>query len=208
MTITYPLSMPSTPGFRTTGWRMYDVVGATESDFSLAQQVHEFTGKRLSVEVELPPMRPAQAGAWAAFFARLKGRRGTFLMPAPAGMSLGAGGGTPVTAGSNAVLAEVLNVRALPEIAGVWLAGRWIQLGTGATARLHMVTADVAGNVGSPQGDAAVDIWPSLRATYADGSAITVSAPKGVFRLADNARDVDVDMAVNYGFSFSAQEAL
>jgi hypothetical protein len=210
MTITYPLTMPSSPGFKASGWDMFDVVGATMSDFSLASQKHEFSGKRLGpVEIELPKMRPAQAGAWAAFFARLKGRRGTFLLPAPAGLvGLGAGGGTPVVAGSHSARAEVLNVRDLPDAANIWLAGQWIQIGSGSTARLHMVTADVSGNVGSPSGQAAVDIWPSLRTTLADGDPITVTSPKGLFELVDNRRHFDVEAARNYGFSFTCQEAL
>lgn len=208
MTITYPLTMPAAPGFKTSSWRLMNAVGATRSDFSFARQVHEHPGKMLACEVDMPAMRPAQAGAWAAFFARLKGQRGTFLLPAPKSMELGTGGGTPVVAGAPAALAEILTVRGLPENAGVWLAGRWIQLGSGSTARLHMVTADVAGNVGSPSGEASVDIWPSLRTGYADGAAITVSAPKGLFCLAANDPGFTVDHAVNYGFSFSAVEAL
>ena len=209
MAITYPLSLPSSPTFRTSAWTPRSSVGVSESPWSFAQQTQVHGGRRWEVSVELPPMLRADAAEWQAFLLKLNGRQGTFLLGDPAATALrGAGGGTPVVAGANAVGATSLNVRGLADVVSVWLAGDFISVGSGINTRLHMVLGTVNGNVGSPSGEAAVDIWPSLRAALSDGAAIAVASCKGTFRLADNAMPWTIDEMRVYGFSFNAVEAL
>lgn len=207
MSITFPLTLPTVPVFRATRWRPRTVVGVSTSPFTLAMQTYSHPGRRWEVGVELPPMVRARAAAWQAFFGKLDGAKGTFLMGDPAARALrGAGGGTPVINGAHAARVSNINVRGLAEIANVWREGDWIQLGSGATARLHMVLADISG-AGSPTGEANVDIWPTTRAAYSDGAAIVVANTVGVFKLASDV-DWDIDEAVRYGFGFDAVEAL
>jgi len=70
------------------------------------------------------------------------------------------------------------------EAAGALKAGDYISLGTGASTRLHLLTADVDTDV---YGRATLALEPALRASPADGAVVEVTAPRGVFRLTDNA---------------------
>jgi hypothetical protein len=64
------------------------------------------------------------------------------------------------------------------------------------------VTSDSAGNAG-------IEIFPRWRTgdAVADGDPVTLSSPKGVFFLADNRREYDIDNAMNYGISFKLVES-
>ena len=61
------------------------------------------------------------------------------------------------------------------------LRGDYLQLGY----RLHRVCDTVNSDAG---GNATIRIWPSLREQPADGTALTLAGPVGLFRLADNRR--------------------
>lgn len=84
-------------------------------------------------------------------------------------------------------------------------AGDYIQLGTGATARLHKVLSDVVTN---DAGQATIDIWPDLRSSPTDGSAVIISNTVGRFRLSSNQQSFSIDSASIYGISFDCVEAL
>jgi hypothetical protein len=210
MTITYPLTLPTAPGFVRSRWSPQVAVAASESPFTFATQVQDHGGDRWAVELDLAPMPEAQARLWRAFLLSLRGRKGTFLLGNPDYRTLhGAGGGTPVVDGAHSARATVLNVRGLAAVADVWKAGDYIQLGTGATARLHMVLNDVDGTASSPDGAGAVDIFPQLRTALTDGTAITVGpTAQGVFRMAGNVLGWEADALRIHGVSFSAVEAL
>jgi hypothetical protein len=49
--------------------------------------------------------------------------------------------------------------------------------------RLYKVTANANADA---NGDAVLSVWPSLRETPADGAAIDISNPVGIFRLAQD----------------------
>ena len=195
MTVSYPLSWPSAIAPRSSRIRMHDVVAEDRSPFTGESQTHEHQGKWWTFELELPALSTAQGRVMAAFLANLRGRRGTvmlgdFWQESPRGV----GTGTPVadTTGSptpNRAREDVLKVRGLTtSTTGILLAGDYLQLGSGSGARLHMVTED-ADSDGS--GKASLTIWPPLRADVTDGASITLSAPKGVFRLDANERGLD-----------------
>ena len=57
-------------------------------------------------------------------------------------------------------------------------------------------------------GKATLDIWPRLRSSPADGAAIVVSAAKGLWMLASNASEYEIEPAMQYGFSFACRERL
>ena len=84
-------------------------------------------------------------------------------------------------------------------------AGDYIQLGSGATATLHKVLEDVAID-GS--GGATLNLWPGIRTAPSDNATVTVSAAKGVFRLAANETSWDINNASLYGITFGAVEAI
>ena len=86
MAITYPLSMPTSPGLKTARLTMRNVVGISESPTTLAQQVLDWNADAWLLEAVLPRISTrAQAEPWNAFLAALKGPVGTFLAGDPAG---------------------------------------------------------------------------------------------------------------------------
>jgi hypothetical protein len=83
---------------------------------------------------------------------------------------------------------------------GTLLAGDYIQLGSGSTAKLHQVLLDQDGNGN-------LEIWPALRSNYTSAT-VTFNAPKGVFRLSNNVTSWSINNASTYGISFEAVEAV
>jgi len=87
-----------------------------------------------------------------------------------------------------------------------WLkAGDYIQLGSGSSATLHTILID-ADSDGS--GNVTLEIWPDLRRSPSDNSAVVVNNPKGVFRLAQNISSWSINNSSAYGISFEAVEAI
>lgn len=206
MTISYPLSLPSTPYPARVTLRGRSVVGVSESPFSFSQQVYAHQGQRWEADIDMPPMTEAVADAWVAFLLSLNGREGTFLMGDPAKLThRGAGGGTPLVNGASQT-GQTLAVDGCPLSTTDWLvAGDMIQLGSGSTASLHKVLVDANTN-GS--GEVTLDIWPRLRSSPANNAAVTITACLGRWRLASNESAWSVGMAKRYGISFVAVEAL
>jgi hypothetical protein len=83
--------------------------------------------------------------------------------------------------------------------------GDYLQLGPRATARLHEVLLDVASD-GS--GNATLNIWPALRESPVDGSAVVVNDARGRFHLTSNIREITIDEALQAGIKFSAEEEI
>ena len=204
MSISYPLALPGT-GFAGVVLRARDVVGIGTSPFTLTQQVQQHQGQAWEADISLPRMSRADAEAWITFLLKLKGVYGTFLLrDAVSGTPRGTWAGTPLVDGAHAALASVLNIKGLTPGATV-KAGDFLQLGSGATARLHKVLDD---GTADGSGDLATDIWPSVREAVSDGAAIVITNAVGRFRLASNAREWEIGLAARYGLRFSAVEAL
>jgi hypothetical protein len=70
---------------------------------------------------------------------------------------------------------------------------------------LFKILTDVSTN---SSGRASVDVWPNVRTSIANDSAITVESAKGLFRLSVNEQSWDINEASIYGINFSAMEAL
>lgn len=208
MTISYPLSLPSSR-FRSISLRAVDAVGVAESPFSFQPDVQHFGGQRWEADVEIPsPQRgdlyDEDAEEWVAFLLSLKGRYGTFLMGDPAGATpRGTWAGTPVVDGAHAVGESTLNLKTLTTGATI-KKGDYVQTGTGSTAHLYKALNDVTVD---GTGLAALDIWPNLRTTLADDDAIVSTSALGLWRLASNVRSWDIGLAKIYGIRFVAVEA-
>lgn len=206
MAITYPITLPSSPAFRSCRISAPHVAGMTESPFTLEQQVYDWNAGRWTAEMSWPPMTKAQAAPIIAALVSLRFRVGTFLLGDPDFASpIGVGTGTPLVAGAHTARASSLATKGwTPSQTGILKAGDRIQLGSGATARLHMVLTDADSDA---SGNATLDIWPPLRSDYADGAAIVTNDPKGVFSLAAVVT-WESDEAPLFGISLSAVEAL
>jgi hypothetical protein len=167
----------------------------TKSEFTGEQQVFEHTGQWWEGVIGLPKMIRSTAAPWEAFFASLAGVRGTFLLralqktplvPTPVPTVNGAG-----QTGKSIALSG----------SGTIKKGDYFQLGSGATSRLHM---NMGADVTLP---ATVDIFPRLRESPANGSAVVVTNPAGLFRLARPV-EWDIELILIFGLEFEAVEAI
>jgi len=206
MAISYPIAFPTVSGIMRITWRAIRADALTSSPFTFASQVIRHQGQRWEADIYMPPMDRASAEVMAAFLLQLDGRMGTFTLTPPEGASpQGVGGGTPVVNGASQTGAELV-VDGLPISTTAWLkAGDYFSLGSGSTAHLHKVLADVDSD-GS--GNATLDIWPKLRASPANNATITITNPIGLFRMSTPNSSWDIDSAALYGFGFSVMEAL
>lgn len=197
--ITYPLSLPTVSGIRAIEFRAMNAVAYSASPFTFAGQAHAYPGQMWQADVTLAPMRArAEAEEWNAFLLSLRGQFGTFLLGDPnAGSNRGTATSCVVTgaAGANTVSAVVPLHETLA-------AGDYIQLGTGANARLHKVLANYTGTGAA----ADLEIWPALRVARSGVSA-SLSNCVGVFRLATNDTGWAADIS-NYSITFAAREAI
>lgn len=205
MPISYPLNFPAV-GIRSVTIRARTVVGLNASPFTGQQQVYKHQGQWWEMEVTLPPMKRADAEQVAAFLVKLNGRFGTFTFGDPLNTApRGVGTGTPLVNGAGQTGTDLVTDGWTPNTTGILRAGDWIQLGTGSSSRLHKVLDDVNSN-GS--GNATLTLFPDLRTSPADNAVITVSSPKGLWRLAANEVDYSIDEASIYGMTFACVEAL
>ena len=209
MAETYPLTFPTHTGVSSVDWIADNRISVSESPFTYHQQVVKHAGARWSGGIVLPPMKREDADRWNAFFLRLDGSFGTFLMGDPAGKtprgSAASTAGTPVVNGSSQTGNE-LDIDGLPvSETGYLKAGDYIQIGSGSTSKLHKVLEDVDTNA---SGEATLNIWPDLRSSPADNAALSVSNAKGVFRLLNSSIQWSVDNRNFYTLAFEFVEAL
>lgn len=206
MAISYPLALPTTTGIAKIRLSANSVVGISMSPFTAKQQVYKYTGQYWEAEISLPPMKRSEAEYWISFLLKLNGSYGTFLLGDPNGATArGVATGTPLVNGANQTGNELVTDGWTTSTTGILKAGDYIQLGTGASAKLHKVLDDVDSD---SSGNATITIWPDLRSAPSDNAAIVVSGAKGVFRLSTNQSDWDVNEASIYGMTFPAKEAL
>jgi len=198
---TYPLTMPASPAPNRSSFRIKRVTALSESPFSGRQQVVEWPYAIWQAEISLPPMKRAKAAEWQAFMLELHGRAGTFLMGDPDAKHP-RGSATTAAVNGAGQTGNVLLVRGM--VNTTLLKGDYIQLGSGGTARLHMVVND---HGGGPGGTTILQIEPPLKFSPADGAAVTVINAMGLWRMAAPDPGWDSDAASIYGFTFACHEA-
>jgi len=207
MAISYPISLPSDPQPAEIAVSAETAGGVNESPYTLTQEVHEWPGNRWRMAVRYPAMTRADGDKVAAALTSLYGQAGTLLL-GPFGASAtpkGVATGTPLVNGANQTGKTLATDGWTASVTGILKAGDYLQVGSGATARLHMVLADANSDAG---GNATLDIWPRLRESPADNSAIVKSNPKCVCRLARGQAQWDVQLADIFGLDFEAVEAI
>lgn len=194
MAITYPLSTPTTIGIESIELRAVNAVATSQSPFTYKQQIISHGGERWEASVTIPSVRRDKAAEWKAMLVALKGPVGTFLLGDP-------DYATPRGTVSSCELSGTQGSSSVTVVmTGTLLAGDYIQLGTGSSARLHQVLQD-------QDGDGTLEIWPSLRENHTLTDVVT-SNPKGVFRLKENITSWSINNASFYGISFEAVEAI
>jgi len=194
MAITYPLSTPTTIGIESIELRAVNAVATSQSPFTYKQQIVSHGGERWEASVTIPAVRRDKAAEWKAMLLSWRGPVGTFLLGDP----------DYVSPRGTVTSCEVSGLRGDSSVSvvmtGTLLAGDYIQLGEGSSARLHQVLQD-------QDGDGSLEIWPSLRTDNTLTVAITDS-PKGVFRLKENITSWSINNSSFYGISFEAVEAI
>lgn len=205
---TYPITFPTTIGVQKSEWGIQRTVGFSQSPFTGGQQVYEHTFALWNAVISLPPMSRSQVSEYQTFFMQLHGRRGTFLMGDPdAKTPLGNATQTNLSVGSGASIGalDVIVTGLTGSQAQALKKGDYIQFGTGADAKLHMVVADADANVG---GQATIEIEPALKVAITTSTTVTIRNTVGVWRMNTNELNWNSDRVSKYGFSFSCQEAL
>lgn len=105
MAVTYPITLPSAPGFRRVSIQPRSSVAAYASPFTQQQQVYAHPGQLWTGEFELPPMSRAEAAPWIAALTSLNGIEGTFYFGDPAWtLPRGSGLTIPLISASPAIL--------------------------------------------------------------------------------------------------------
>ena len=194
MAISYPLDTPTTIGFESIELRAVNATITSQSPFSYKQQVISHTGQRWEASISIPSVLRDLAEPWAAFLTALKGQTGTFLLGDPLSA-------TPRGTVSSCTLTGTAGDESVAvTMTGSLLAGDYIQLGSGTTARLHKVLVDQSGS-------GTLEIWPALRSTYTSAT-VTTTNTKGVFRLNQNMSSWQISNANSYGIAFEAVEAI
>ena len=205
MAISYPLTFP-TDCIKAVTIRARNIVGISSSPFTGQQQVYKHQGQWWEMEVTMPPMKRGDAEDVAAFLLKLNGQYGTFLLGDPANTTpRGIATGSPLVKGASQTGDTLETDGWTPSITGILKAGDWIQLGTGSGSKLHKVLETVNSD-GS--GNATLTIYPNLRSSPADNAVITVNNAKGIWRLASNATDYNIETGQIYGMAFACVEAL
>jgi hypothetical protein len=195
MALSFPLSLPTSIGIESIELRAMNAVATSESPFTYKQQIHAHQGQRWEASVNVASgIRRDLAAPWKAFLTSLKGQQGTFLLGDP-------DYATPRGTVSACTLSGSSGDESVTvTMTGSLLAGDYIQLGSGANAKLHQVLADLSGN-------GTLEIWPGLRSDYTDAT-VTFNAAKGVFRLSTPMSSWSINNASAYGISFEAVEAI
>lgn len=173
----------------------------------LPQQIHEHDKALWIATVSLPPMKRATAAKWLAFFMKLHGRKGTFLLgDADCKTAQGAITGS-VTLNADIAIGDydIELLTSLNSTSNVFKAGDYIQINTGGSAKLHMIVEDASTN-GS--GVATVTVEPSIKTAALATTDVIYSDAKGVFRMDANELGWDADYLSRFGVTFSCTEAL
>jgi len=208
MAISYPLSLPTSIGIAQIEFRATNAVAVSRSPFTYSTQVHAYSGQSWQADVTLPSIRRDLAEEWVAWLISLKGQLGTFYLGDPNAVTpRGSARDTDTILVNGATSSgNTLAIDDAPASqTGYLKAGDYMQVGTGTSRQLFKVLADVNTNA---SGQATVDIWPDVRTTIANNSAVTVENTKGIFRLASNEQGFSINEASFYGISFGAVEVL
>ncbi len=202
MAITYPITLPNTPGFRSVSFRGVSFTSLVASPYTGQPTVYRYPRQLWRPDVELPPMTRDQAEAWIGALLSLEGQYGTFRLGDPVGRTpRGVATGTPVVDGNNQTGQTLATRGWTPSVTGILKAGDWIQLGD----YLHKVMIDADSDA---SGLATLEIWPALRVSPLDSDAVITSNTQGLFRLAGQQTAWDIREARLFGLRFSAVEAL
>ena len=207
MAITYPITLPSSPGFRQIEWAPESAIARVESPYTFQSKIYAWDGQRRKVTVTLPPMDITEAKSWMAAIYSLNGIQGTFYLK-----DSGVGGPTQIATYDSAAdilvngadqTGDTLAIDGYLVLSTVVLTkGDWLSIGD----RLYTCTQ---GMITDGSGGGNITLWPNILVAPADNDPILVgSAARGIFRLTDWPEMGFSPSRLMEGFSFTAEEVL
>lgn len=189
-------------------FRMNFSVAESTNPFGLQTDTYDWGGSRWEGEVTLRPYTYDDTADIRAFLAKLRGKANTFLYGDPDYLIKGPRGsfaGTPLVAGASQT-GNTLDVDGFTALqTNVARAGDYIQLGTGASSELYMVTDDADSD---SSGAATLNLNRNLLNSPANNSAIVSTGAKGVFRLSENTIEWNSDQSSVTDITIAFMEVL
>jgi len=179
-TLTWPSTLPRPAGLT---FSLKPNTQVFQSPLTQSTQTLEIPGARWVASITWTELVQSEIRTLRAFLARLRGRSGRLYLwdmslETPAGIATG----TPLVNGAAQTGSTLTTDGWTISQTGILKAGDYI----GVNGELKVITADANSNA---SGQATLTFEPPLRASPADNAAITVSAPKCTFRLADDDQD-------------------
>ena len=196
----YPLSLPTSPGFRSIDFRLRRNIGVLQSPYTGHQQTQQWPFVKWAAVVTLPAMTKEQAGLWSTFFAQVQGRHGTFLLGNPGMRSTLARDATVRRAASAGDFD--LSVQFPAGTRGQALAGEFVSINSGAAAQLYQITTTVDLDSAAR---ATIGIEPALKVDVTGATHVEFTNPRGVFRMLTNDLGWTATHATRSGFSFACE---
>ena len=205
MAITFPRTLPTTPGIKTNGFGLDFNVDAFESPITRILQVNNRPGDRWEGVITLPPMSTSQARQWKAWFATMQGSVKTFYFYDPDHVTpdgiADTGSDSPLVNGASQSGSLLISDGWRLSGTGLLLPGDYFSIGNEFKIVTEQLDSDGGGN-------ATISFKPPLRNSPANNDPITFESPKGVFRCVDNKIPWDSDEFGVTTFSFAVMEAL
>ena len=161
-------------------WRLRGRTQTHTSPLDGTTQTLAMPGAYWEATLAWPALEQTEARLLEAFLAQMRGAQGRFFYGPTHAPRRATGGGSPVINGASQTGAT-LSISGFTGGAQAFLAGDWLSYtDTTGRARLHQATANSTAN-GS--GVASVAIAPPIRRSGANGAAVNITVPVGVFRL-------------------------
>ena len=200
------VALPASPAPKSVQYNVNDAVAAVPSPFTGQVQTQQWPGADMwRWTVNLPPMVQADADNWISFLMELRGMANAFQIGDPLKQTpRGTPSGTPVVnnavSWANAAGSQQLGTTGWTASTNdLLLPGDYIQAGYRLYRILDAVNSDSDGN-------ATLEIWPSIREQPTNGATVITSGTEGLFRLATNERSYTADETLLTSISFQIQE--
>lgn len=195
------ITMPSSPAFTKSEWGIRRTVAVSESPFTGATQVQKYDRAQWYATLTLPPMKRSQAAEWQAFFMECEGRANTFLLGDPDAKTVTGGSAPDDVSFASAEPKGETSINLTIGSGKKLNKGSYLQVGTGSSAKLYMVTDNNTGN-------GTVSIQPPLKVAVGSGTSVDITSAQGVFRMDSNDLTWSANELSVYGVTFSCSEAL
>jgi len=203
MAISYPRTLPSTPGIKSNRFGLVFNIDTMTSPIS-KQANHDIkAGHRWEGMYTFPPISSSQARVWKAWFATMYGPAKTFYafdpdVRSPNGTA-STGSDTPLVKGASQTGNSITTDGWRTSSSGLLLPGDPAQIGGELKIITEQVDSDGSGN-------ATVNFMPELHVSPGDDTAIVFDNPVGTFTIEGLSVDWESDQFGVHDFAFAFVE--